>query len=348
MKIIELDYDPVPPELFAREPRELHGEPRSASRLLVMKRKTNEIEHTWFYNIGKYLNPGDLIVLNNSRTIKAQLYGWLDQKHRVNVRLVLKINDNTWQCTINPNHVVQSNSIIEFGSKGQLRATVLEKRHDLPLWIIQFSRKGRDLIGTLNKIGNPVVPSYTLKKFPLRYYQNVFSTVPGGAEQPSAGRHFTKSLMRKLKKRGIDFAYVTLHVGLSSVQPTRHDLNFEDLKMYEEAFEMDENCAEKINSVRENGGRIVACGTTVVRVLETVSNEKGYVKPMKGFTDLYIYPGYKWKIVDALISNFHGRRTTRLALVAAFAGKDLLIRAYNEAIKKGYKFFEFGDATLTI
>lgn len=345
MKTDEIKYE-LPPELFGREPRELHGGERSDSKLLVMKRKTQEIEHAYFPEIGRFLDPGDLIVLNDSKTIKAQLFGWANGKSRVDVRLCVEKGADIWHCWIQPDRSIEPESSLDFNN-GKLTATVISKRDDINLWSIKFHVKDRQhLLKILDEIAVPVVPPYAKKRLPLNFYQNVYAKTEGSAEMPTAGRHFTNEIMKNLKERGIRFTYVTLHTGLSSI-PIMEE-TFEEHTMYEEKYFVDKETAGIINSTKENGSRVVACGTTVVRTLETVASKEGKVVAGEGWSDLYIYPGYKWKLIDALITNFHGPKTTRIALAAAFTGKELLMEGYKQAIERGYKFYEYGESTLTL
>ncbi len=345
MRTDEIWYE-LPPELFGREPRELHGGERSASKLLVMKRETQEIEHTWFPEIENYLDPGDLVVLNDSKTIKAQLFGWADGKSRVDVRLCVEKGDDLWHCWIQPDRSIEPGTTLDFNN-GTLKATVLDKRDDINLWSVKFDVETRgQMLKILDAIAVPVVPPYAKQRLPLNFYQNVYAKIEGSAEMPTAGRHFTEEVMKNLKKKGIKFTYVTLHTGLSSI-PIKED-TFEEHTMYEEKYYIDEETAEEINETKENGSRVIACGTTSVRTLETVADNGGRVAPQEGWTDLYIFPGYKWKLIDALITNFHGPGTTRIALAAAFAGKELLLEGYRQAIERKYLFYEYGESTLTL
>jgi S-adenosylmethionine:tRNA ribosyltransferase-isomerase len=345
MKTDEIKYE-LPPELFAREPRELHGGDRGASKMLVMKRKTQEVEHSQFPKIGEYLDTGDLIILNNTKTIKAQLFGWADKNKRVDVRLCVEKGDDTWQCLILPAKSVEPGTHLSFDN-GALTGTVIEKRKELPLWIVKFDVETRDgLMELLDEIAVPIVPPYAKKRISIDHLQNVYAEIEGSAEMPTAGRHFTRELMEKLEKQGIKFAYVTLHTGLSSIAISED--TFEEHTMYEEKYSISQETADMINNTRESGAHVIGCGTTTIRVLETVADNTGNVKPGGGYTDLYIYPGYTWKIVDKLITNFHPWRTSRIALAAAFTGKELLMEGYRQAIEWKYMFYDYGDSTLTV
>jgi S-adenosylmethionine:tRNA ribosyltransferase-isomerase len=345
LKAKELDYE-LPFHLAAREPPEVNGRSRDSSRLLVMKRKTQEIEHSYFYDVGNYLCTGDLLVLNDTRCINSVLPGKLETGGKIEVLLCTPKDNDTWNCQLLPDGInARVGQTIDFGD-GELRAKIVDKSSEFDwLFVIRFSPVN-DFEAKCNKIGRPVLSPYISKIWDVKYYNTVYAKKFGSAEMPAAGRHFTNELLEKLARQGIQHVFVTLHTGLSSISVKEE--NFEDHKMYEEPYEITEDTANIINKVKNSGGKIVAVGTTVTRVLETVANNKGKVKPEKGYTRLYIYPGYKWKIVDALITNFHPPRSSRIALAAAFTGKDLLMRGYKEAIERGYKFYEFGDTTLTI
>jgi len=345
MLVDEFDYD-LPQELFAREPPEERGVARDGTRLLVLHRQTNTLEHSRFCDIGEFLDEGDTLVLNNSRTVCAELPGERETGGKVWVRLCSAKNDDCWVCTLKPDGDITPSTTFRFGS-GSLRATVVERRDDIPeLWILRFTYEG-EFFDLIERIGRPVLSPYTAKAWDIDAFQTVYATRAGSAEMPAAGRHFSAELLSELSNQGIHIAYVTLHTGLSSVS-VKED-TFEEHTMYEERFEVSPEAAAIINATKARGKRVIAVGTTSVRVLETVGDQEGRVHAMpETETSLYVLPGYRYKVVDALVTNFHSARSSRMALVAAFAGKELTLRAYNEAIKEKYKFFEFGDATLTL
>lgn len=345
MKVTELDYE-IPFRLAAGEPLEVTGKSRDSSRLLVMRRRSQEIEHSRFYDLGKYLNAGDLLVLNNTRAMNSVLPGRIDTGAKIEAFLCTPQGDHTWNCQFIPSVTdVKVGQKVTFGN-GELKAEVVGRHPEIgELWVIKFSPVD-DFEGTANRIGRPVLSPYTKGIYGVDHYNTVYAAKPGSAETPSAGRHFTKELLQKLHDQGVKHVFVTLHTGLSSININED--KFEDHKMYEEPFEIDDQTASAINDVRDRGGRVVSVGTTVTRVLETVSSNNGKVTPSAGSTKLYIYPGYRWKIIDVLITNFHPPKSSRIALAASFTGKDLLMRGYQEAVAREYRFYEFGDSTLTI
>ena len=341
MKVEELNFF-LPSELLAREPREMKGENRSDSRLMVMNRKENIIEHKKFDDIIDYLSPGDVLVLNNSKVIKADLLGWYDNgKRRIEMELAGVLQNGNWQVYFGVTDLEKGKKI-DFGN-GVLTATLVNciQKH---IWEVKFDQP--NVIELVDIVGRPIMSPYVNKKYDISYYQNVYAEKPGSAELPSAGRHFSKELLDKIKKKGVEITYVTLHTGLSSVAVEEE--NFEDHEMYEEQIEVSEETAKIINTARSKGHKIICVGTTVVRTLETVADNDGYLKAFTGYSKLYIYPGYKFKITDKFITNFHGANTSRIAMAAAFTGKELLMRGYNEAIERKYLFYEFGDTTFTI
>lgn len=322
----------------------MRGISRDETRLLVMKRPTNEVEHTTFNQIGNYLNSGDIIVLNDSKTINALLHGWYGGNRRVEVRLCSRKTGNLWYCLIGPIPQVEIGERVVFNEGVQ---ALIVGRHEKiqSLMLLRFSTNG-DFFRKINAIGRPILSPYISRKFDLSYFQNTYAKKDGSAEMPAAGRHFTPELVESLRKKGISHVFVTLHTGLSSMSVK--ETTFEEHKMYEEEIEVDAPTASQINETKERGGHVVGVGTTVTRTLETAADSHGLVRPFSGSTDLYIFSGYRWKVIDRLITNFHGPRTSRIALAAAFTGKELLMRGYKEAIEREYKFYEFGDTTLTI
>lgn len=342
MKVSDLHYE-LPNELLAREPREVRGEKRSDSRLLVMDRKTNTITHTRFYNILDYMSSGDVIVLNNSKTINAHLIGWFEEKKKVDVHLCGRTDSGHWQFYIYPDKGLFEGGKVNFNDK--LTATLVKKHNELKyFWLAEFDQS--NVIEIANEIGRPIVSPYIKKFWKLDYYQNEYASISGSAELPAAGRHFTEELLDQAERKGITITYITLHTGLSSVGVSTEE--FENHKMHHEEIEISEETSRIINKARSEGKRVFGIGTTVVRTLESVADENGIVKPFKGGTDLYIFPGYKFKVIDAFVTNFHGAKSTRIAMAAAFTGSDLLMKGYSGAIEKGYLFYEFGDTTLTI
>lgn len=346
MKVTDFDYT-LPPKLIAREPCEYAGKKRSDSRMIVMDRKNREIYHKKFEDIIDYMSPGDVLVLNNSKTIKANLLGYYNNQKKIEIDLCCKRSQYEWLCYI------QFDSFVRIGGKvfffhtndnaHQLSGEIIDK-HDKQIWLIRFDQD--DVIDCANIIGRPIISHYFKERCDIKYLQNIYSTVNGSSELPAAGRHFDEDLIKKIQDKGIVIVYVTLHTGLSSISVDTE--NFEDFKMHGEYIEISDSVAEVINAAKGSGHKIIGTGTTVMRTLESCVDENGKLFAYRGFTNLYIFEGFKFKIVDEFITNFHAPRSTRIALAATFSGKDLLLTCYDEAIKHEYLFFEFGDATLTI
>lgn len=348
MKTSDFDYQ-LPSELIAQEPIE----PRDASRLLVLDRKKQSITHGKFRNLSEFLNEGDCLVINNTRVLPARLKG---QKYKTGgkaeVLLLRQLNGLIWEALVKPGRRLQKGARIVFGD-GEL-VGLIEDSLKRGKRVISFECKG-DFFEILHRLGEVPLPPYVHK--PLRdeeRYQTIFAW---GKEEsvaaPTAGLHFTPSLIEVLKVKGVRFAEISLSIGLDTFRPIATEL-VENHKIHTEYFKLGKDSAEKINNTIIEGKRVIAVGTTSVRVLETVAektseHKRGYlVKPKEGWTDLFIYPGYKFKIVDTLITNFHLPRSSLLLLVCAFAKKNLIFKAYNEAIEAGYRFFSFGDAMLIV
>jgi S-adenosylmethionine:tRNA ribosyltransferase-isomerase len=353
MHTSDFDYD-LPPDLIAQTPIE----PRDASRLLVVNRATGELAHRHFYEIGDYLRPGDLLVANRSRVIPARLFGRKPETGGAVEVLLLahhpEQGPGCWEALVRPGRRIREGQEIAFGESGAsgqaplLTARVLA-RTEAGGRIIQFlpTASGEPLEVVLARLGTMPLPPYihTPLANPERY-QTVYSREPGSAAAPTAGLHFTPELLARLGEQGIETAFVLLHVGLDTFRPVEVE-EVSQHKMHSEAIELDAATAAQINATRERGGRIVAVGTTSMRVLESLP-ETDPVRPFQGRTSLFITPGYRFKLVDALITNFHLPRSSLLMLVSAFAGYDLMRRAYAEAIARRYRFFSFGDAMLII
>ncbi len=345
MLVAELDYE-VSPELLARSPREEAGQRRDESRLLVMNRKDQSVSHTVFRNLAEYLAPGDVVVLNNSKTISGHLTGLLEGQRRIEMLLAGRSPaEGRWNVVFRPDRLVRPGSTVVFGD-GIVRATVVDRHPTIGhFWVVHLQWQG-DMDEAFARVGKPIMSAYTSRQWSLDRYQTVYAKQSGLVEMPAAGRHFTPELIESLKQRGVRFAFITLHTGLSALDIQVEKL--EDHRMYEEYVEVPPETADAVNQARQAGKKILAVGTTVVRSLETAAAADGTVSPIKTWTDLYIYPGYRFKVIDMFITNFHGPRTSRLALAAAFTGVDLLKRGYQAAIAERYRFFEFGDTTLTI
>lgn len=331
-------YYDLPPELIAQTPLT----DRTASRLLVVNKKTGKLAHKHFYDIVDYLNPGDCLVMNNTRVIPARLYGSKEKSGgKIEFLLLKRIGIDTWEVILKPGKKAKPGSRFEFGG-GLLHAEVLSVAEDGKR-IVKFEYDGiwEEL---LDKLGEMPLPPYIKEKLTDKErYQTVYSKIEGSAAAPTAGLHFTKELLEKIKANGVKLAYLTLHVGLGTFRPVSAE-RIEDHIMHTEYYEISVETAEIINSCRKNGGRIIAVGTTSVRTLETVADDAGKVKSASGETNIFIYPGYKFKIVDCIITNFHLPESTLMMLVSAFAGKENIFNAYETAVKEKYRFFSFGDA----
>lgn len=331
-------YYDLPPELIAQTPLS----DRTASKLLVMDKESGEIEHRHFYDILNYLREGDCLVMNNTRVIPARLYGAKEKSGgKIEFLLLKRLELDKWEVILRPGKKAKPGSRFEFGG-GLLRAEVLEVIEDGNR-IVRFEYDGvwEEL---LDKLGEMPLPPYIKEKLTDRErYQTVYSKIEGSAAAPTAGLHFTNELIEKIKAKGVDIAYLTLHVGLGTFRPVSVE-NVEEHLMHSEYYEVSAESAEKINAVRKRGGRIIAVGTTSVRTLETVADADGTMKAASGDTSIFIYPGYKFKAVDALITNFHLPESTLLMLVSALAGKENIFNAYKIAVEEKYRFFSFGDA----
>jgi len=341
----------LPPSLFARRPRELSGQRRDEARMLVIDKRDGQIAHDMFRNLPNYMRPGDVLVLNNSGVIPAVIRSWRGDGGQVEVRLISNKHGGIWHAVLTPSVAISLGTILFMTP--HLTATVIDKRQDiLNGWVLQFLVDGQpidsdnEMFAAIEKIGRPVISMYTDKVWELDYYQNVYSSVPGSCEAPTAGRHFTNELLNDIRSLGVQVVFLTLHIGLSSV--LIREENVEDHKMLEEEFIIPPETADIINQARSHGHRVFATGTTVVRSLESAVGADGVIHPQHRWTTLYISPGYTFHICDAIITNFHGPISSRLALAAAFVGWPIIKKAYSEAIRAGYQFYEFGDVTLMI
>ncbi len=333
-------YFDLPEELIAQSPLKN----REDSRLLVLDKITGEIEHRKFSDIIDYLLPGDCLVLNDTRVIPARLFGNRPGKEEsIEILLLKRIEDDRWEALVRPGKKVKPNTIIEFGN-GILKGEVLSIGED-GTRIIKFSYSGvfEEILDKLGEI--PLPPYITERLEDKERYQTVYSKHRGSAAAPTAGLHFTEELLERVKDKGVKIAYITLHVGLGTFRPVKVE-NILEHHMHSEYYNISEEAASLINDTRANGGNIICVGTTTVRTLETVANDKGYIMPSSGWTDIFIYPGYKFKIVDKLITNFHLPESTLLMLVSAFSSREIVLNAYKEAVKERYRFFSFGDAML--
>lgn len=337
MKKSDFYYD-LPEELIAQTPLEK----RDTSRLMVLDKKTGQVQHKHFYDIIDYLQEGDCLVINDTKVIPARLYG---QKTgtggAVEVLLLKDLGDSRWECIVYPGRRLKEGANITFGD-GRLTATI-DKVLETGNRIISFHYEGI-FLEILEELGEMPLPHYIKEHLsdPDRY-QTVYCREPGSAAAPTAGLHFTPELMERIREKGVVFAPVTLHVGLGTFRPVKEE-EITDHVMHSEQYFITPQSAETINQARQSGHRVIAVGTTSCRTLETVTDENHVTHPGEGNTDIFIYPGYTFKGLDALITNFHLPESTLIMLVSAFAGYDHVMHAYHEAVKSRYRFFSFGDA----
>lgn len=342
MKLTDYDYE-LPEELIAQHPRQK----RDAARLMVLDRQTRKIHHTQFSQIGKFLPPRSLLVINNTKVIPARLIGRkLTTGGKVEVLLTRQKGTNTWEALVKPGRRVTHGTSIVFG-EGGLTGKILAKS-PRGLYTIRFKYDG-DFQEMLDQVGRVPLPPY-IKREPNRHdkqeYQSVYAKEAGAIAAPTAGLHFTLELIDKLKRDGIHHVALTLHVGLGTFQPVKVE-EIEMHKMHSEYFSLSPTSAHQINDAKKEGREIVAIGTTSVRALETVAADAN-VNPYQGYTDIFIYPGYQFKAVDALVTNFHLPKSTLLMLVSAFAEREFILKAYQEAIAQKYRFYSYGDAMLIL
>ena len=308
---------------------------------MVLDRNTQTIEHKVFKDIIDYLQPGDCLVRNNTKVLPARLYGKKETGAHVEFLLLNRIEGDIWECIVRPGNKLHVGAKVNFGD-GLLNAEVLDT---MPGGTrkVKFTYQGI-FNEILDKIGLMPLPPYIHEKLKEKdRYQTVYAKYEGSAAAPTAGLHFTDELFKKLKEKGVEVANVTLHVGIGTFRPVKVE-NIEEHDMHSEHFYIKAEDAEKINKAKREGHRVIAVGTTSCRVLESIADENGYVKEVEGDTNIFIYPGYKFKCLDALITNFHLPESTLIMLVSALAGKDFIMQAYEEAVKEQYKFFSFGDA----
>ncbi len=338
------DFDYIlPPNQIAQEP----AEPRDSSRLFVLNRRTGEITHKRFFEIGEFLRPGDLLVVNESKVFKARL------RIKGGEVFLLRSDGRHWIALAKPGRKMKPGMIVTFSDDATCR--VVEKKEDGTI-VIDFDKSAEDVLAWTDRVGEVPLPPYikgvvrrasgvatndALRTTP--YYQTMFAKTVGSVAAPTAGFHFTPELIEKLKANGIRFATVTLHVGLGTFRPMKAE-TLEEHKMHKEWIDVPDETIAAITETKQRGGRVIAVGTTTVRALESLPLRKGELEGVHGFTNIFITPGYRFKIVDALITNFHLPKSTLLVLVSAFAGRELTFSAYPQAIKEGYRFYSFGDA----
>jgi S-adenosylmethionine:tRNA ribosyltransferase-isomerase len=337
MKLSDFDFN-LPKEFIAQEPLK----DRSSSKLLVLDKDNRTMEHKVFEEFINYLNPGDCLVLNNTRVMPARLIGEREKTHgKVEFLLLNRKENNIWEVMVKPGKKARIGDVIIFGN-GILKAEIL-KIIEGGNRIVQFEYEGifEEVLDELGQM--PLPPYITHELNDKERYQTVYSKHYGSAAAPTAGLHFTPELLDEIKEKGVIIAYVTLHVGIGTFRPVKVE-NILEHTMHEEYYQIDEEEADKINNVKSNGGKIIAVGTTSTRTLESCADENGFVKSTSGWTGIFIYPGYKFKIVNSLITNFHLPQSTLLMLVSALANREFILEAYNEAIKHEYRLFSIGDA----
>lgn len=339
MNVKHYDYD-LPEELIAQDPLE----DRSSSRLMVLDRQTGDVEHRHFTDILEYLHPGDCLVINNTKVIPARLFGVKeDTQAKIEVLLLKRKENDIWETLVKPGKKAKPGTKLVFGD-GLLTAEVVDVVEEGNR-LIQFHYDGifEEILDQLGQMPLPPYITHQLKD--KNRYQTVYAKYDGSAAAPTAGLHFTKELLQKVKDMGVDIAEVTLHVGLGTFRPVKVE-NVLDHHMHSEFYMVSQEAADKINRAKESGHRVIAVGTTSTRTLEAAADENGRLHETSGWTEIFIYPGYQFKVIDALITNFHLPQSTLVMLVSALAGREHVLHAYEIAVKERYRFFSFGDAML--
>lgn len=341
MKTSDFFYE-LPEELIAQDPLE----DRTASRLLVLDRKTDKLEHKIFGDVINYLNPGDCLVINNTRVIPARLIGEKEGTGgKVEILLLKRRENDIWESLVKPGKKLRPGARVIFGD-GRLKAEILEIAEEGNR-LVKFYYEGifEEILDSLGEM--PLPPYITHKLEDKEMYQTVYAKFDGSAAAPTAGLHFTNELLEKIRQKGIRIASITLHVGLGTFRPVKvEDVN--NHHMHTEWYEVNNEAADIINETKKNGGRVICVGTTSCRTIESVADENGLMSAKTGETDIFIYPGYKFKVMDGLITNFHLPESTLVMLISAFAGKDRILSAYETAVKERYRFFSFGDAMILL
>lgn len=336
MKTNEFDFY-LPEELIAQHP----VEDRKSSRMLVLHKNTNEIEHKHFYDIISYLKKGDVLVRNNTRVIPARLFGTKEITN-AKVELLLLNNDgDVWECLVGNAKVVKLGTIISFNN-GELKAKCIEVKEQ-GIRIMEMIYEGV-FLEVLEKLGNVPLPPYIKETLDdPNKYQTIYAKINGSAAAPTAGLHFTDEIFNKLINKGVKIVDITLHVGLGTFKPVSEE-NIENHIMHSEYYQMSKECADILNQAKKEGNRIITVGTTSTRTIESIYNKYGCFKECSGNTDIFIYPGYTWKATDCIITNFHLPKSTLIMMISSFVSKDIILKAYDEAIKERYRFFSFGDS----
>ena len=336
MKLSLFNYH-LPKNLIAQQ----QVKPRDKSRLLVVDKKTKKLTHDFFYNLTKHLTPNDVLIFNNSKVIPARLIMYKETGGKIEIFLLKKVKSNIWQVLVGGKTKPNNN----LSSKGNnLQANILKKVKE-NRYLVKFNHSGKKLESIIEKIGETPLPPYIKtrdSKYIKKNYQTLFAKHKGSVAAPTAGLHFTKNLLSKLKKRGIKIEFITLHVGLGTFAPVKEKI-IEKHQIHSEYTVLDKATAKRLNGYKKQGKTIIAVGTTSCRTLESFSNQKGQLKAGSKWVDIYIYPSYKFKFIDSLITNFHLPQSTLLMLVSALAGREFIIDIYNKAIKKKYRFYSFGD-----
>ena len=335
MKTKDFYYD-LPKELIAQHPEEK----RDHSRLLVLDKESGKMEHKHFYDIIDYLNEGDLLVLNDTKVMPARIYGHREGKEEKIEFLLLNRKDDVWECLSKPGKKAKLGTKIIFSDK--LSAEVVDISEDGSRFLkFEYDGVFEEILDELGEM--PLPPYITEKLEDKNRYQTVYAREEGSAAAPTAGLHFTKDLLQKIKDKGIEICYITLHVGLGTFRPVKVE-NVDEHEMHSEFYVMTKEVADKINAAKDRGNRVIAVGTTSVRTVESIADDNGRVCEKSGFTNIFIYPPYKFKCVDALITNFHLPESTLLMLVSSLSSREIILKAYEEAVKERYRFFSFGDA----
>ncbi len=337
MNVKDFYYD-LPQELIAQDPLE----DRSSSRLLVLHKETGELEHKIFRQITEYLNPDDCLVINNTKVIPARLYGEKEgTQAKIEILLLKRKENDIWETLVKPGKKAKPGTRISFGG-GLLIGEVLEVVEDGNR-LIQFHYEGifEEILDQLGQM--PLPPYITHQLEDKNRYQTVYAKYDGSAAAPTAGLHFTPELLNEIRAMGVRIAEVTLHVGLGTFRPVKVE-NVQEHHMHSEFYQIDEEAANIINETKQRGGRVICVGTTSCRTIESAAAEDGTIRPCSGWTEIFIYPGYRFKVLDCLITNFHLPESTLVMLVSALAGREQILHAYEEAVKERYRFFSFGDA----
>lgn len=340
MKTSDFYFD-LPENLIAQTPLK----DRTKSRLMVLNREAESIDHKVFSDVTDYFQAGDCLVLNNTKVIPARIFGQKDTGAVVEFLLLKRLSDHTWETLVKPGRKAKIGAKFTFG-EGQLLGEIIDYG-DEGSRIVKFTYEGV-FEAVLDQLGNMPLPPYIHEKLEDKArYNTVYAKHDGSAAAPTAGLHFTQGLLEELRQKGVQIAYITLHVGLGTFRPVKVD-DVDNHKMHSEYYVLDEENANIINNAKQNGGRIITVGTTSTRTIETIADSEGRLEAKSGWTDIFIYPGYKFKVVDSLITNFHLPESTLIMLVSALASKEFILNAYDVAVEEGYRFFSFGDAMLII